>query len=245
MKDMKWIKTSLIAHRGLHSKGIPENSLKAFIEATKNGYDIELDLQLTKDDRIIVFHDNTLARLCGVDKKVSSLTYDELSAYTLKETSHTIPLFIDILDNIPSTTNLMIELKTGRQIKKLVTLFLDVIRKYDFQFVVQSFDPRIVRIVRKLAPDITRGYITKDRQIDCNFLNTIIKILPIHSWAQPDYYVYKFDNLPNDVMNKYKSQGIPILSYTVTSNEEMKFIKENYDNAVFEGYLPSLNKEEK
>jgi len=62
------------AHRGLHSedKTVPENSLEAFRQARDAGYGMELDVQLSKDGEVVVFHDDTLERICGV-KRSSSL----------------------------------------------------------------------------------------------------------------------------------------------------------------------------
>ena len=50
------------AHRGLHSpdKSVPENSLAAFAAAADAGYGMELDVQLSKDGEVVVFHDDTL-----------------------------------------------------------------------------------------------------------------------------------------------------------------------------------------
>ena len=64
------------AHRGLHSqdKSVPENSLAAFRKAAENGYGVELDVQLSKDGQVVVFHDDDLKRVCGVDKRVDELT---------------------------------------------------------------------------------------------------------------------------------------------------------------------------
>ena len=60
------------AHRGLHSRdmSVPENSLEAFRLAAKAGYGIELDVQLSKDGQVVVFHDDTLDRVCGVHARV-------------------------------------------------------------------------------------------------------------------------------------------------------------------------------
>lgn len=83
------------AHRGLHSieDGIPENSLAAFRAARENGFGIELDLQLTCDGQVVVFHDHDLNRMCGADVTVDELTYDELKKYRLAGTNEHIPLF--------------------------------------------------------------------------------------------------------------------------------------------------------
>lgn len=239
MKETKWILNSYIAHRGFHTLDYPENSLEAFNHAIKNNFDIEFDLQLTKDDQIVIIHDNLLNRLCGVNKKVSKVEYDELKTFKLNKTPSYIPLFTELLDSIPATTNLMIELKTGKQYKKLVSLFLQTIANYDFNYVVQSFDPRIINLLRKKAPHITRGYIKKTNQTKCKILNILINLLPIHSWIKPNYYVHKIEDLPNKEMDKYKNQGIPILSYTAKSKQDLQFIKDRYDNAVFEGFNPN------
>ena len=58
------------AHRGLHNRNIPENSLRAFEGAVERGLGIELDLQLSKDGEVMVFHDFTV----GVSSKPTSLT---------------------------------------------------------------------------------------------------------------------------------------------------------------------------
>ena len=73
------------AHRGFHDNktDAPENSLKAMRLAVENGYGIELDVQLTKDEKVVVFHDATLKRVCGVDAKVNSMTYEELQQLRL------------------------------------------------------------------------------------------------------------------------------------------------------------------
>ena len=53
------------AHRGLHGNGIPENSLAAFRLAAEAGCGIELDVQLSRDGEVMVFHDYTLTRMTG------------------------------------------------------------------------------------------------------------------------------------------------------------------------------------
>ena len=62
------------AHRGLWGQGVPENSLTAFRLAAEAGFGIELDLQLSSDGEVFVFHDYDLKRMCGEDLTLSSLT---------------------------------------------------------------------------------------------------------------------------------------------------------------------------
>lgn len=70
-KNLDFLKQNLITHRGMHDikNGIPENSLKAFEKAMKNNYIIELDLHILRDDTVVVFHDDNLQRITGINKK--------------------------------------------------------------------------------------------------------------------------------------------------------------------------------
>ena len=83
MKNLSFIKQSLIAHRGLHNERIQENSIEAFKRAVEKGYGIELDVAFTKDDVLVVFHDASLLRMSGVDKKIWECTYSELQELSL------------------------------------------------------------------------------------------------------------------------------------------------------------------
>ena len=92
------------AHRGLHcvEDGIPENSLPAFRRAVEAGYGIELDLHLTTDGQLVVFHDDTLDRVCGVSGRVDESSYPELQQLRLSGTEETIPLFSQVLLSSPA-----------------------------------------------------------------------------------------------------------------------------------------------
>lgn len=87
------------AHRGLfdNDSNAPENSLAAFKKAVEAGYGIELDVQLSKDKKLVVFHDATLKRMCGVDGKVWEYTLEELKKFHLKNSKEQIPTFEEFL----------------------------------------------------------------------------------------------------------------------------------------------------
>lgn len=76
----------VLAHRGLnqHRADIDENSLEAFAEAIKYGAThIESDVHATSDDIAVLFHDADLKRVAGIDRKISSMTFQELSQISL------------------------------------------------------------------------------------------------------------------------------------------------------------------
>ena len=76
---------SMFAHRGYHSEDrlIPENSMAAFRAAIERGYGIELDVHITRDRRLAVFHDDTLDRMCRVPGRIESYTFEELQKFHL------------------------------------------------------------------------------------------------------------------------------------------------------------------
>ena len=90
---------TFFAHRGLHDNNhqIPENSLAAFQRAVDAGYGIELDVQLSADRIPVVFHDATLSRMCGIDRRVNELTFAELRQLSLVNTKEQIPSFQEAL----------------------------------------------------------------------------------------------------------------------------------------------------
>ena len=85
--EMEKYKSVKFAHRGLHDGGKAENSLSAFAAAKAAGYGIELDVRLTKDGEMVVFHDSTLNRICGVEGRVADFTLDELRKFRLSDTA--------------------------------------------------------------------------------------------------------------------------------------------------------------
>ena len=99
------------AHRGLHGKGVPENSMAAFKEAKDAGYGIELDLHLLRDGNLAVMHDSKLMRTTGAEGRIEDLTTDQLSQYKLEGTSESIPLFSQVLHLYNGEAPLIIELK--------------------------------------------------------------------------------------------------------------------------------------
>jgi glycerophosphoryl diester phosphodiesterase len=126
------MKTLIYAHRGA-SRYVPENSLPAFLLAAEQGADgIELDVRLTADGELAVFHDPTLERLCGVGKAVSELTAAELQGYDIagafpQYRGAKIPLLREVYDRMAHTgLRLNVEIKeaapTPRLIRKLLAL---------------------------------------------------------------------------------------------------------------------------
>lgn len=156
-----------LAHRGLHTedKKIPENSLPAFIDAAVSGYGSELDVRLTKDGKVVVFHDDTLDRVCGIPGKVDEMTWEELQKARLCGTDYGIPLFSQVLEMIDGRAPLLVELKTCNHKFELCQKVCDMLQAYDGPACIESFDPTLVHWFRVHAPHILRGQLASAPEI--------------------------------------------------------------------------------
>lgn len=106
------------AHRGLYNvrEGIAENTLPAFQRALDKNCGIELDIHLTRDGELVVFHDDNLVRACDSSLKVDESTLKELQSHTLFDTDQTMPLFSEVLSLVDGKVPLLIELKTDNNV---------------------------------------------------------------------------------------------------------------------------------
>ena len=81
--NFQWLFDRPIAHRGLHDEQYPENSMPAYEQAIAHNFNIEIDVHVSKDGEVVVFHDDNRKRVCGVDKLVKDCTVKELKSYPL------------------------------------------------------------------------------------------------------------------------------------------------------------------
>ena len=133
------------AHRGYFGKDQrpPENSLPAFAAAVQNGYGMEMDVQFSSDRKLLVFHDDTLTRMTGTKGWVRDYPYDQICQMPLKGSAEHAPLFSEFLQTVDGKTPLIIEIKSRHE--------------YTGPYCIESFDPRVVKRIRKFAPQVLRG----------------------------------------------------------------------------------------
>jgi len=149
------------AHRGLYKRdgSIPENSLPAFAAAAEAGYGVELDVRLTADDEVVVFHDSELLRMCGIPGRIEDMAMHELEELRLLDTDCRIPRLSEVLEVLGGAP-VILELKSCARRNELCCRTLDIIDFYKGSVCVESFDPRIVSWFKKHAPDILRGQLS-------------------------------------------------------------------------------------
>lgn len=162
------------AHRGLFTQDqtVPENSLPAFAAAAAKGYGIELDVQFTADKQLVVFHDDTLDRMTPAAGFVHDMDYARFAALPLAGTGHHPPRFDQMLETVAKAnpaTPLIVEIKSRREysvayLDEVCRAVLDCLQGYPGPYCIESFDPRVVWRVRRMAPGVLRGQLADSFQ---------------------------------------------------------------------------------
>lgn len=237
MKAMQWLKEMKIAHRGLHDENTPENSLSAIQKAIDHGYAIECDIQASLEGIPMVFHDASLKRMTGLDAMIYHIPQEELSQLSLKEKNDKIPSLLEVLNFVDGAVPLLIEIKSESPVVSLTHEVISLLKDYNGDFAIHSFDPKIVRLLKKEAPQMIRG------QIACFFED--VPMFYLKKWAlkhmvynlfnQPDFVTYAIEDAPNKMLDKYKRKR-PIIGYTAKQKKAYLEALKYFDNAVFEGF---------
>jgi len=229
-------------HRGLHTKDqkIPENSISAFKAAREGGYGVELDVQFSKDKKVVVFHDIDLKRVCGIDALVNSKDWNELSELKLFDTQERIPLFTDVLDVLEDTP-VIVELKAaGPNNVKLCEETLKILRKKGKKWCIESFDPRIAGWFKKNAPDVLRGQLSNPPKdmIGISAINKLLLgYLLTNFISRPHFIAYNTNPHPLTVKPCHAMKPIKII-WTVQPDSDIKKCETENDTIIFEYFNP-------
>lgn len=224
-----WLFERPIAHRGLHDdiKVRTENSMAAFRNAIEHGYNIETDVHLLKSGEVVIFHDNTLTRVCGKNVNIKSLTLDDIKGdeYLLPNGEH-IPLFTDLLDIIDSSkTGILLELKINGFNYDLEKAVYEIIKGKESYIAVQSFNPRTVAWFAANAPEFYRGILATPE--------VMLAARPMMKKMKPDFISYLIKSLNTKLIDKYSDKNF--LCWTVRAPELLeKAIKLGVNNVIFE-----------
>lgn len=217
----------LIAHRGIFdNKIVPENSIEAFKKAIRKGYIIELDVHLTKDKKIVVFHDDLLDRMTNKKGKIKDYKLDELKDIKLLNTNYGIPTLSEVLKLVKGKVPLLIEMKYDNKSFELPRLLLKELSDYNGEVAIQSFDPFLVSYFRFHKNNYLRGLLI-DRKIASHILFLKFGILI----SKPSFLSVQKSLYNNKEINKYKNKK-NIISWTMKSKEDIDKYKDKYDNLI-------------
>ncbi len=234
------------AHRGLHAihAGIPENSLRAFRLAVNNGYGAELDVRMSRDGRLVIMHDESLKRTAGANANISGVTAQVLGQLTLEGTREKVPYLEDVLPLYDGKTPLLIEIKTENgNYEELTRKVVNLLKQYpSLDYMIESFDPRVLMWLRKHRPDIIRGQLRENLFHDekCT-LNPLVKFALTNMMgnflSRPDFVACKYEErneLAPGLVRKL--WGPQFFWWVVRSQEVADELTEQGDKIIFEGF---------
>lgn len=239
---ISWIKETPIAHRGLHTKDIPENSLSAFENALKNNYAIELDVQFTKDKEVVVFHDENLKRMTNDTRNIEDVNYDELKNLRLGNTNEIIPTLEEVLELVDSKVAILIEIKDCKDYIELSEKTYEILKGYEGNYAIQSFNPFILEWYKNNASEVVRGQLsgtfTEGSESLNSFEKFVLKNMLLNFKSKPNYIGYELEGIPKSKLESLRKKGVPIIVWTVKNKEDMEKAYKYSDNITFENFLP-------
>jgi len=212
----------IIAHRGIHNNKIKENTYLAIMNAfnNKNIVGVEFDIRLTKDNEIVVIHDDYINRTSNGIGKVEKMTLKELRKYNYgtKNFYQSIPLLNKILD-INTDKLFLIEIKTDNNNENFANELIKVINKFkNKNMCYASFDKNILDLLRKKNKNISIGKICLNNRIKSykyNFYLLFSKFINVKSIdnlldKNKDVFIWTINNKKelNKIKNKLKNKKI-------------------------------------
>ena len=237
---MEWLFKSPIAHRGLH-KGfiVPENSMAAFKKALQKGYGIELDVRVTKDRQVVVYHDKNLSRVSQSKKKIKNNTYAVLKTFSLYQTTQKIPLLSEVLELVDGQVPIVIEMKNYEDVGIFEEAVYDVVKEYKGDFAVCSFNPKVLEWFSKNKPDIKKGLIFGDiKKFEIKYYNLLF--LYRYLRLKPDFVSLDYRLIDTFIVKICRFFKVPIVSWTVDGKRKNQKALTLVDNVIFEGFKPKV-----
>ena len=236
------------AHRGLWGDGVPENSLAAFRAAAEAGFAIELDVQLAADGTVMVFHDYTLDRVCGIPGNVADRTAAELQNIPLNGVENEcIPTFKQVLDAVDGRVPLLIELKGESGNTALVPRVLEELKGYGGTWCMESFNPLLLRAVKKQAPEVVIGLLStdliKEKRSGNKLLNFLLSALWLTFLCRPAFHAWD-GRYPRRLGLRagLRLFGAASVVYTVRDEAAYRAYLAKGIYPIFEGFLPENRK---
>lgn len=229
---MQWLLEKGISHRGLYTKDICENSMSAFRQSIKEGFAIELDVQMTKDKQVIVFHDENSCRLTNKSFDVVSSTYDDLKELTLLNTQDTIPLLQDVLALLDGKVPLLIEIKSVDFTGELETKVALLLENYQGKVAVCSFNYLSVKWFSLYHPHILRGLNFGDIKRFC--FKDFVRFLYYFDRSKPNFISLDYALLESFIVKYCRFFKIPMLCWTIDSSEKKEKALKYVENIIFE-----------
>lgn len=238
-----------VAHRGYHDRGrgIIENSRAAFDAAIDRGFGIECDLQLSADGAVIVFHDDHMARLTGLDAAINDTASDVIRATPLLGSAQgqCPQTFAEFLEQVDGRVPLVVELKSQRaRNMEIAEKAARMVAGYAGPLVFKSFDPDILRFLKAAGHMGPLGIITyhyRNPESEGKITDGqrfILRNLLHYPQTRFSFISCEQTSLNLPAVRFFRSIGVKVMSWTIKSKDQAALALEQADQIVFEGFDP-------
>lgn len=247
-RSLAWLTSRPLAHRGLHdaAAGVIENTASGFRAAIEAGYGIECDVQLSRDGEAMVHHDEGLSRLMQHSARVAELTAPELQQARYRHSADRMLTLGELCELIGGRVALAVEIKSrfDRDLR-LTRRVAETLGKYNGPAAAMSFDPEVLRGLRRMAPHLPRGIVAEWRyhHDEWKRIGRVGKLklaLLAHApWSRPHFVAYQVRDLPSPAPSIARAFGLPLLTWTVRTPEDQRTATRWADQMIFEGFRPA------
>jgi len=213
----------IIAHRGA-SGYAPENTRASILEGLKQGCDgFEVDVQLTKDSKVVVFHDWSLERISNGNGFLKDQTLDELktldigSWFSNEFKGEKVMTLEELLNIIPEEKILNIEIKVRHgEINQIEGKVVEILERYDRinrNIIISSFDHRIIKRIKEIKPEIQVGLLITAGLLNMKNYISSFDLYSVHCGGE---FISKTN------VEELNNNNIKTYAWTVNTLEEAK-----------------------
>ena len=238
-------KHKYFAHRGLHDNvSVPENSITAFARAAQKGHGIELDVHLTSDGKLIVFHDDDTSRMCGEKLVPEKETFDRLRGLSLLGTEEKIPSFVEVLSTVGGRVPLIVEIKGTSTDTAVCAATAEVLDGYEGEYCIESFNPIYVGWWKKNLPSVVRGQLSCKMPRQKGIVNKLeyfaLGNMLLNFISRPDFIAYDINGSGRIAFRLARAFGGVPVAWTVRNKAELEKAKPRFVSFIFENEEDTL-----
>ncbi|PKM68959.1 MAG: hypothetical protein CVU94_04900 [Firmicutes bacterium HGW-Firmicutes-19] len=235
-KDLSWMK-GYCAHRGLHNKemGVEENSPTAFQLAIDAGLNIEMDIRITKDQQLIVFHDGEGKRMLSIDENIENLTLTDILTANIGSSRDKVMTFQEFLTMVSGKVGLIIEIKATSNNDNVARLCAEILDNYQGKFAICSFRPEIIRWYKRNRPKFIRGQLIEN-MLGKHSHTPLIRLLQSFNgfalFTRPNYLSVEYRH--SKYFQWFRIFGGVLCIWTIRDQKSMDKFKQKADAIIFE-----------
>lgn len=235
-----WLRSTPLAHRGLHAPdGPPENTLAAFAAARAAGYGVELDVRLAADGIPVVVHDADLLRVAGRPLRVAATPAADLAAVPLAG-GERVPTLAAVLAALPDVP-VMVELKHDEvRLGGLEAAVAPLVTGHRGPVCVASFHPGAVIWFRRRVPTVVRVLTlthAPERGVP-RWVSRLLADRAVVRAAAPHALSHDVRGLPSRLTAAWRDAGGAVLAWTVRDPDGLARARAHADVPIFEHLRP-------